>query len=341
MTDQKNDKSLVSAGAEKVALQSDFGTVYIKQTQDGQIMRPIKARMRLRSDLGQIYQVGGTWALGVSGYLHLNKTASISIITPPDVSVGGQKFPNPYVERNPRTKAIETVNIRKIGFGYSPAGNAVIIDKTLYYNIDTYFIQSIQAVMKRRAWDKTKNKIDPDTPKHPNAARIGHRSDRPKGIEGAKWTFFETASPLGIWINYLDPAIQGCLEEHTQRQRFGDRIAQSIVTRNILKDHPAIGIVQVEPTTSWEVDNPNYKNWMNDNQKRKKVTAADVVVYGWRTDITPQQIEDVAARAEAGDTAATIEAEVIDKVPPAEEREVIDHEKTTEGPGGLPFDKEG
>lgn len=305
MSKKKQDE-LVKANndsGKKVALTADFGTVYIR-VKDNQIMRPIKAQMGLYEKLGHFYKVKNDYAISYPGYKHLNKVASINLVTPQRVMVDGKEQPNPYVERNPKTKLIEHVNIRKIGIGYSPVGNITVIDKTLYYNLYAYFIESIQAKMKKVVWKSGK---PTDEKLHPNCAVIGTEKERP---EKGSWAFFETVSPLGIWINYEDPAIIDCLNEHTQKQRFGERIAQTIVERNILKDHPAIGIGKVEPQKG---DSGNLK--------------AFVTVYGHRHEFGPPQINEILAQAEKGSETIEVKAEVIDDVRLDEEKEALEEIK--------------
>ena len=123
-----------------------------------------------------------------------------------------------------------------------------------------------------------------------------------------RWAFFPTEPPLGLWVNYDDAAILDCMDEHTQRQRFGDRIAQRIVERNIMKDHPAIGIGQVYT---------------------KKTTAqgdtATVTIYGYRNELRPPQIAEILRQAERGDQTAPFEVQTgtVDTIDPEEEAEAM------------------
>jgi len=154
--------------------------------------------------------------------------------------------------------------------------------------------------MKKKNW-KTK------LPAHPDAAKIGTETESP----GDRWAFFPLESPLGIWINYDDPAIIDCLDEHTQRQRFGDRIAQKIVERNILKDHPAIGVSQV---------------FAKETAAQGKV--ATVTVYGYRHDLNPTDIAGIMRTVEKGVDSAPFEvkAAVIEPSDIDEERAAIQEE---------------
>ncbi len=298
---EKTEASLSETKPKEIILELDFGKLYCR-VKGNDILRPVKAQLGLYEEMGQIYQVKKDWAITHSGYLLLNKVASINLVTPQKVMVDERERPNPFIERNPKTKLIETVNIRKIGVGFSTVGNIVVVDKTLLYNLYAYFIESVQAKMKKVVWENnrpTKQKL------HPDCAIIGTEDERPK--KDGRWAFFETVSPLGLWMNYEDPAIIDCLNEHTQKQRFGDRIASTIVERNILKTHPAIGISKVQPQPGGMA-----------GQKKAFVT-----VYGYRHEFGPVQIDEILAQAEAGSKTLDIEAEVI-QVEKEEEAQAID-----------------
>jgi len=297
-----------------IALTAAFGDVYIRATKDGQIMRPIKAQITLFEKAGHFYGIPGKYdpktgktekkyAITSGGYTHLNKVASISILTPPTVVRDGVEQPNPYVERNAKTRAIESVIVRKIGIGYSPAGNITAIDKTLYYNPYTYFIQSIQAKIKKVKWVDGKKT---DEKANLNAAVYGTAEEKPE--RSGSWAFFPIQDPLGLWINYEDEAIIDCLEEHTQRQRFGDRIAQKIVERNILKDHPALGVSNVIAVPG---------NVPEQGQR------ATVEVYGYRHDMGYADLKDLMRQAAKGAGEVEVQAEVIVAVDDEEERATI------------------
>ncbi len=297
-TTEKKLMKVEEGSGKKIMLTADFGQVYIKVNKDGQIMRPVRANMALFKKMGHFYKVKNKFAITKPGYKHLNKVASISIVTPLKVMVDGREQPNPYIERNPETKLIESVFIRKMGIGFSPMGNIVVVDKTLLYNIYSYFIESIQSKMKKVEW---KSGRPTDKKIHPDCAVIGIAKEKPD-MDG-KWAFYPTAPPLGLWVNYEDSAIIDCLNEHTQKQRFGDRIAQTIVERNILKDHPAIGVDEIQPQASGE--------------------RAFVEVYGYRHEFGPSQINEIMAQAEKGSETIEVKTEVMDKISEEEESEAL------------------
>lgn len=302
---------------QRIAFSAEFGRLY-QVSRGGQLMAPIKAEMTLYEKLGHICNIQGKYIITSQGYIHLNKVASISIVTPQSVVVDGRPVPNPHIERDPKTKAILSVNIRKMGIGLSPAGNVVVVDKTLFYNVYTYLIQSIQAKMKRVKYENGKKTDKKEFPDCAVYGVAGHAPDKP-----GSWHFLPTEGELGIWINYEDQAIVDCLEEHTQRQRFGDRIAQKIVERNILKDHPAIGITQVYIS----------------NTKDQGQGAATVTVYGYRNELEPSDIAQIMRQAEKGQESEKFEVkrEEIVEAEIEEENAELQNEASVDAEAGSLF----
>ncbi|MBU2249703.1 MAG: hypothetical protein KKD77_23350 [Gammaproteobacteria bacterium] len=285
----------------KIVLTSEFGDVYVKS--DGrQILRPIKALMTLYSKADHLYRVKKDWRIAIEGYRHMNKVASISILAPQKVVVDGIDQPNPYIERD-RNRMVLSAIVRKIGIGFSPVGNVTVVDNTLFYNIYSYFIESIQAKMKKTRWDKGQ---ETGETLYPDCAAIGTKDDMPD--KKGKWVFFKTIPPLGIWANYEDKAILDCLNEHTQRQRFGERIAQTIVERNIYKNHPAIGISKVQAKPADE---------------RGDHVQASVWVYGYRHELAPADIKDVLRQAEEGKETIDVKTELVEDVDLESEADAI------------------
>jgi len=299
----KDMKSEIAKKEKWDLVELDFANVFVRREGDI-LLNPFYAKIKLSEKNGHIYSIKGKYAITSTGYIQLNKIASVNLVTPQMVMIDGVARPNPHVERNAKTKVIETVNVRKIAVGYSPVGNITIIDKTLFYNVYTYFIQSIQSKMKKNA----------------KCAFVGTKEDQPTKSKSGKWAWYETADPLGIWVDYTNSLIIDALEDHTQRQRFGDRIAQKIVERNLLKDHPAIGISQ--PDVSQGI--------------------ASVLVYGWKHKFRAEEIQDISAQAERGSPTIKAEKEIID-IEPEEEEKIVEETKREEGEdtkNGTLFNKE-
>ncbi len=283
-------------------LVEEFGKVFFKR-RGLEIINPVKVIMTLSESSGHLYRVGGKTLITTKGYQFLNRVAAINTLLPREIIIDGHAYPNPHIERDPVSKAILTANVRVMGIGYSPVGNQVIIDRTVYYNTYTYLLQSIMAKMNKVRYKDgkaTNEKL------YPNCAVYG-ASDEPPDKLG-KWVFLPISAPLGLWVNYQDEAIQACLEEHIQRQRFGDRIAQSIAIRNVLKDHPAIGVSEVSA----------------DDEGKAKVT-----VYAWRHIQSAAEIQTfMAAVEQEAITGQTIEAQVVESS--IEEEELVRKEVATD-----------
>lgn len=309
---QDKKKDAVALRRRQVALQAEFGKVYI-QERGGKILEPIRADMNLDSRLGQLYEQDGKVLVTAAGYWHLNKTAAISIVNAGSVVVDGRQMGNPYIYRNPETKAVEGVAIRKLGIGFAPTGQLVVVDRTLYFNTWTYFLQSIQAKMSRMVWAKNaqSGRFEPtDRRKHPDCAEYGVKDQPPDKARGGRWVFYPIEGPLGVWVNFLDSATLECLKEHTQRQRFGERIASTIIDRNIFKSHPAIAVAEIgaiqvkgpEPEAGEDGEHGDEGGGKPKGRWQKKVRKewrGTVTVYGWRHTLEVHDLTAILKAAEA------------------------------------------
>ncbi len=309
MSDAKT--AIAKAEPKGIALVANFGKVYCK-VQGGKFLSAVQSEMTLYKDLGHFYSTytgkdrkTNEWIIKThitaQGYRHLNRVPAISIVQPQSVVVDGCLVPNPHIERDAKTRAILSVNLRKMGIGYSPLGNIVVVDKTLFFNVYTYLIQDVQKKMKDDKKEKNGKDGQFSAPAKKVPCGIYGIASKAPGIDGS-WYFLPTEGELGIWINYEDRDIIDCLNEHTQRQRFGDRIAQTIVERNILKDHPAIAVSEILT-----------------NQSGDKAT---VTVYGFRNDLRPQDLNDIMTQAEqdGNDGKYEVKKETITQVDADDER---------------------
>ena len=291
------------------------GQVFVRQDDKGAV-QCVRATVTLSKELGEVVEIQGKAVITVSGYNKLNQFASLNILTPTSCIVDGREQSNPYIERNPQTKVIQTIAIRKVAFGYSPIGNMTVVDKTLFFNIFTYFLQDLQAKIK----------------KYPACGCLGLKDTKPTKIiytlqewkttsDGKKYpvdgqkkevsvmdkpmAFYSIEEPVGIWVDISHPEIQDAFNSHTQRQKFGDRHAQSIVERNCLKTHPAIA------SSTVIVD--------------KATGTASVEVFGWQHKKTFQDLNEMAQEVSNGtseveiatyEEAQEVEAETIDEESP-------------------------
>lgn len=283
------------------------GEVFVTRDASGEI-KMVQAVIMLQEILGDIYTSRGKTAITASGYSKLNKVANVSLLTPPTLVVDGINQNNPHIERHPTTKVIQSVALRRIGIGYSPIGNLVAVDKTLFLNIYTYFIQDIQAKMKKfpacaaLGTKDAKPKSKTFTPRYWSDADHCYQEKPAQtvALESANMVFFSIEDPVGVWIDLDHPEIQEVFDQHTQRQKFGDRIAQSIVDRNILGEHPAIAQKQVTA------------------QGEGKAHTALVQVFGHRHSLDHQRLQEISGELTSGQMrprdievkAGVVEAEV-------------------------------
>ncbi len=227
------------------------------------------------------HKTGPKYSIAAEGYNYLNQIANINLIKPSTIVVDGREMPNPYIERDKKTGCVEIVWTRTIGIGYAPTGNLVIVDKTLVFNLKTYFIQDLQAKIK---WN-------------PVCGTWGVENEKPAewaGKNGAQITASEKSrlcfipiqaagdAYVGMWIDYAHPEVMAAFNEFTSRLKFADRIADTICSRNVLKAHPAIGIFDV-----------------TDKHDHQRKTAV-VRVYGFKHGMTADDLGRVAEAAEEG-----------------------------------------
>ena len=259
------------------------GQVFVGRDSQGAI-RTIKGRVQLHANLGHFVNIQGKTIITKDAYMVINQVAGISFIDPLTMVVDGVKQSNPHVERAPKTRAILSVSIRRTGIGFSPVGNMLAITKSLYWNVHTYFIQDLQAKMKKFPTCAVLGTADKQ-PTEKKYCPISWSNGRPvegkeqtHSFSGREMVFYPIEEPVGIWIDLGHSEIQSVFDQHTQRQKFGDRIAQSIIDRNIIADFTGIKRVAVTNNTQ--------SVWVN--------------VYGWKHDLDFRRVKDVAEQITAG-----------------------------------------
>lgn len=304
----------------KIVLFGD-SQIFIRRDENGAASRGFKATVNLSQALGEVVVIQDKAIITATGYNKLNQLATVNILTPPLCTVDGVGQSNPHVERHPQTKVIQTVNVRKVAFGFSPTGNMVAIDKTLFFNIYTYLLQDLQAKIK----------------KYPACGCLGVKDSRPDSIshqsqvwkttpQGKKYcepgnvqeidvkkkpmAFYPIEEPVGIWVDISHPEIMAAFDSHVQRQKFGDRIAQTIVERNCLKSHPAIAVTNVL------LAGPD------------KGGVATVEVYGWQHNMNVRSLNDMADKISKGEvTEKDIEIVASKEEATFEETEMVEAEE--------------
>ena len=223
--------------SQNVALLGD-GEVFVRRDGAG-VVRACKMQVSLSERNKEIQRIGDHWMITSAGSDRLNQLPGLNIMTPHRVVVDGKEMSNPYIERHPKTRAIQSVYVRKIVFGPNPIGNMVGVDYTLFFNVYTYFLQDLQTKIRRYpVCGSYGMKDQPPAP----AARQGENAP----LSPRSFVFFEIEDPVGLWVDLSHGEIQEVFNQHVSRQKFGDRHAQSICARNALLRHPAIASRTVE-----------------------------------------------------------------------------------------------
>lgn len=269
------------------------GQVFVRRTESG-LIRAVKGIVALREQLGEIQTIQKKTMITAAGACKLNQTPGLNIVTPPSVVVDGREVSNPYIEKHPKTKVIQSVYVRKVIFGPNPLGNMVGIDYTLFFNIHTYFLQDLQAKIKKypvcgyigKNTNGEPSKTYTMVPVKWVNSKPVDQPPKEVSTETGDWNFYELDDaglhPVGIWVNVAHKEIQSCLDQHVQRQKFGDRHAQSICTRNALLRHPAIAA----------------QNVIAEGLDKKR--TAKVTVYGFMHDFDTDTISKMAVDISTG-----------------------------------------
>lgn len=301
---------------------SKFEQGDLVRVHEGGKLRSFIAKIPLSERAGEIQRIQGKDAITKKGYMKLNKVASINLVNAPSLFYEGKEVSNPLVLTNPETRSIEFVAIRKLGIGFSPVGNVVIVDKTIFFNIYTYFLQALFKKVKGKNASNGgpgmigTSAVCPMAPKG-KPKKVPDSPGEYCVIDNARTYIYKPIEPgVGIWIDLGHGDIQDCIGEHIQRQRFAERLADAFVSRNVLKDHPAIGVEQVEVNQGY----------------------AWVTVYGWRNELTEATVRQIAKEIDKEvPEGVTVERDVeeaqFEDVQPVEETEFVAEADTGDSKG--------
>lgn len=285
MSNQKKEIVKVEGNTVKHLFKYADGSIAFR-TKEGAIQL-VAATVTLRQDLNEIHKVQGKPVIGVAGYNKLNKIANINIFPyPHEIPVHGKMESNPYVEVDPATDVVKRVHGNYIGVGYAPTGNVLMVTKPVNFDLQSY---SQQKLVKMLA-------------DHPEIFQVGIQEwcpfteEKPfKGDDGI-WKCIDRRQKKtyvykvlekgdGVWVDQSHPEYREFLESHRDRTKFAERIAISIVKRNIMKEF--IGASQVDI-----VEGDLFK---------KKDAKGKVTVYGIKHLWDKNQIEEMIHKAWSGD----------------------------------------
>jgi len=261
--------------------------VHVRRTANGGIMA-IKAVVELHETEKDLYSVHKVYKPTAQGYYKLNRVAGIKLITPKTLFFDGLEHNNPYIEEF-EGGAVKCVHLRKIGLGRDSTGNLSAIDQTISFSPMKYLVRDIMKIDKKGVV-KTIVKQEDFKP------------------DPTKWYI-----PVGMGlmveadINHED--FQEKLCDYTNDLLFAERKAASILERNILKKHPAIGVDTVIPDRLIDVP---AKIWNNKakryEDKTFKRAIAKVTLVVWReADIDFDKLGTVAEQISAGERPTDVE----------------------------------
>lgn len=223
----------------------DGNALFIREA--GAEKRAFKAKVEL-SCPDQFCFISKKPMICAPGLEKANQYAGIEIFKPQKlIANGGQEVMNPYYTMD-ANGMVSNIAMRGIGIGYGPLGNLAAVDQTIIINMSTVLLQELQAKLKY----------------NPTIAVLGLKDRRPvefkasimgyderehkrvvKKIETVatddNWIFIPVFGLTGYWLNVSAPDVLDIFDGYIQKQRFIERTANTILRRQILSLHPAIG----------------------------------------------------------------------------------------------------
>lgn len=273
--------SLVPKGAVSAALQV---LVHKFALADGSVVgyRSGVVNVRLSHRAGQIAiwgkedsDAGLTVTITADGYDACNCVAGIQVKPTSMVAVPNQGMqPNPhhvYDERGAYAGGI----IRMVGRGLNVLGNQVLVDRTLHFNTQAYFLEGLAGIAKRNPLAV----VSGVEAKHPSEtlADIIHDAnadiERRAAADPEKWgwlkktrtsdedleraiakakrgtfEFFHTGpGRMGYWVDFGSAAVLSLHSDFVRSQKFDSRKAETIAIRNALRHHPLMPSLKRSP----------------------------------------------------------------------------------------------
>jgi hypothetical protein len=290
--------------------------VFVSKTANGDV-KAVKQTVALTQD--DCYSVQGTVALKAVTYDKLNQIAGLSTVNPPQIidAIDGVQ-PNPYIKRNSKG-LIESVTIRKMAIGYSPIGNLAIVDQTVQYSLNTYFIQDILSQMKK----------DKNCAKRVKESGISDE-DKKNSIFVPEYYEPFTGEAVGLLLDIRTEGARKIFKNHDERQQHAERRAETICRRNCLKRHPAIAVTNVTMRQGRAL--VTVYGFKNDMDKNELLKTVDKITYGKNVEnavieadnIVANNEDDIAASQDISMDPSSQMSEIVE----AAEVDVEDNKKT-------------
>lgn len=258
------------------------------QVSDGVITR-LEHAYNLKESEKFLYHVKGNYRITSEGYIKLNKTAGISMLTPASVIVDGKEVGNPYIKR--ADGLLVEATVRKIAFGRGPTGKLIAHDQIVSFSPESYKVQLLYSLVEN----------------YPKIAEI--RTEKSlTDDEKINCEFTKTTGGVGILVKEVGHhEYLKLLKTHSANQAFGDRKAQTICERNCYRKHPAIGATSVQI-------------------KGQGASAyAEVLTVGWKlTPGTEKEMQRISYLLESGKEMKGYDVDIKKSVEQAEEIEAAE-----------------
>lgn len=208
-----------------------------------------------------------TVTITADGYRALNAVASISVMTPPSITIPGLgKVANPYAILSKETGAFRGGWVRKVAIAPGPLGNLVVVDRTLYLTLAEYLNEDLIRIANRNpqaaCWGS--QAMSPASTIADNIREANQqRREAAKGGKDKEWNLNYVVSEAdiaiavnrlkrgqwafalidevygqGIWFDRQAPAVIKAYTTFAQKGKFGIRQVESICERNVLRAHP-------------------------------------------------------------------------------------------------------
>ena len=278
---------------------SGTGTEIAKAETQALVIMGYRAKALMRDAAGQILSYSAAVPLIQGKHIHTiekketpaadafylaNRVAGLAILEPPTVVVDGVERPNPYIERDPASKTVTNVFIKRAVVGRGPTGKVSMVQVTTNFDLNTYFLQSLQKKMKNHTYAvrdaEAQHKKTPEP-----IALYGQRGEKPATL--ASPFFMAIGGDFGIWADSAAPEIQDALNDWTQKKKFADRLAATICERTAMRKHPAFGGGIVKRTDKGvylevtacvgRVEEADIAAWLKSIESGKRVDDVDYV----------------------------------------------------------------
>lgn len=247
----------------------------VKMTETG-LVKAVKANVKLSEKTGEIACVQGKTLITAPGYYKLNQVVGVNFYMPDKLTLPDDSIVvNPYPIIDPESSTLRKVWIRETGVGYNALGNLQVVTITLLYDINVYFADTL---MKKIERNKQAGKLCMEASLTEEEKKTG--------------IFVRLDGLMGLWANMSCPDTFDAVKQFLQDKKFGERKAQSVIERNIIKKITGITYV--------------------DASGPEKGRVASVPVIGWTHDLTREDIEKIVTASQKGEKPAEFKGYKID-----------------------------